>query len=401
MVKCGMPNIHQMPSNDLRLMNIYAQHLQLARERGENALPAPIALSLGEPHFRTPEHISSAAMKAIRHEEINYGPAAGWLWLKELIAEKIKRVNGYDITVDNTAITMGGTGAIQAALNAILEDGDEVLIPDPAWPQYHAQITCSGGIPVRYSLSPMSGWLPDLEQLEGLVNARTRMLIMNTPANPTGIVFPQSLIADLLHFALRHDLYLLSDECYDEIVFDGKHVSPATFLTPQEFETGNVLCVYSFSKTYAMTGWRIGYIVASKKIIKTVTHVLDSDYTNVSKIVQRAAAAALTGPRSYIDEMLAVYRSHRDLAVSTLQRTNHYAYTPGGTFYLLIDITPPGGLHVHSKEFAYDLLHERNVIVAPGTSFGHVASKYVRVSLTAPVEDITHGIEEICTFIDR
>lgn len=401
MVKCGMPDIYQMPSNDLRLMNMYAQHLQLARERGENALPAPIALSLGEPHFRTPEHISSAAMKAIRHEEINYGPAAGWLWLKELIAEKIKRVNGYDITVDNTAITMGGTGAIQAALNAILEDGDEVLIPDPGWPQYHAQITCSGGIPVRYSLSPLSGWLPDLEQLEGLVNPRTRMLIMNTPANPTGIVFPQNLIADLLHFALRHDLYLLSDECYDEIVFDGKHVSPATFLTPKEFEAGNVLCVYSFSKTYAMTGWRIGYIVASKEIIKTVTHVLDSDYTNISKIVQRAAAAALTGSRSYVDEMLAVYRSHRDLAVSILQRTNHYAYTPGGTFYLLIDITPPGGLHVHSRDFAYDLLGERNVIVAPGTSFGHVASKYVRVSLTAPIEDIAHGIEEICAFIDR
>lgn len=401
MVKRGMPNIYQMPSNDLRLMNMYAQHLQLARERGENPHPAPVALSLGEPHFQTPEHISSAAIQAIQDEKINYGPAAGWPWLKELIAEKIKRVNGYDITVDNTAITMGGTGAIQTALNAILEDGDEVLIPDPAWPQYNAQITCSGGIPVRYSLSPLSGWLPDIEQLERLVNTHTRMLIINTPANPTGIVFPQNLVADLLNFALRYDLYLLSDECYDEIVFDGKHVSPVTFLTPQEFETGNVLCVYSFSKTYAMTGWRIGYIVASKEIIKTVTHVLDSDYTNVSKIVQRAAAAALTGPRSSVDEMLAVYRSHRDLAVTILQRTNHYAYTPDGTFYLLIDITPPGDLHVHSKDFAYDLLRERNVIVAPGTSFGHVASKYVRISLTAPVEDITHGIEEICAFIDR
>jgi aspartate aminotransferase len=400
-VKRGISNIYQMPSNDLRLMNMYAQHLQLARERGENALPTPIALSLGEPHFQTPEHIRSAAMKAIQDEGITYGPAAGWSWLKELIAEKIKRVNGYDITVDNTAITMGGTGAIQTALNAILEDGDEVLIPDPAWPQYHAQITCSGGIPVRYSLSPLSGWLPDPEQLERLVNTRTRMLIMNTPANPTGTVFPQNLIADLLHFALRHDLYLLSDECYDEIVFDGNHISPATFLTLKEFEAGNVLCVYSFSKTYAMTGWRVGYIVASKEMIKTVTHILDSDHTNISKIVQRAAAAALTGPRSYIDEMKATYCSHRNLAVNILQRTHHYAYTPGGTFYLLIDITPPGGLHVHSRDFSYDLLRERNVIVAPGTSFGHVASKYVRISLTAPGEDIAHGIEEICAFIDR
>ncbi|QBD82894.1 pyridoxal phosphate-dependent aminotransferase [Ktedonosporobacter rubrisoli] len=401
MVKCGTPNIYQMPSNDLRLMNMYAQHLQLAQERGEKPLPTPIALSLGEPHFQTPEHISGAAIKAIQHEEITYGPAAGWPWLKELIAEKIKRVNSYDITVDNTAITMGGTGAIQTALNAILEEGDEVLIPDPGWPQYNAQITCSGGIPVRYSLSPQHGWLPDIGQLESLVNPRTRMLIMNTPANPTGIVFPQNLIADLLNFALRYDLYLLSDECYDEIVFDGKHVSPATFLTPKEFEAGNVLCVYSFSKTYAMTGWRVGYIVASKEIIKTVTHVLDSDYTNISKIVQRAAAAALTGPQAYVDEMLAMYRAHRDLALSILQRTNHYAYTPGGSFYLLIDITPPGGLHAYSRDFAYDLLRERNVLVAPGTSFGQVTSKYVRISLTAPTEDIARGIEEICAFIDR
>ncbi len=397
MVKRGISDMYHMPANDLRLINMYAQ--QRAREQGEHTLPAPIALALGEPHFRTPEHIRSAALKTIQDEEITYGPAGGWPWLKELIAEKVKRVNGYDITAENTAITMGGTGAIQTALNAIIENGDEVLIPDPAWPQYHAQITCSGGIPVRYALSPMRGWLPDLEQLEGLVNPRTRMLIINTPANPTGRVFPQHVIAELLHFALHHDLYLLSDECYDEIVFDDKHVSPATFLTPQEFEAGNVLCVYSFSKTYAMTGWRIGYIVASKEMIRTITHVLDSDHTNISKIVQRAAAAALTGSRS--DEMLAVYRSHRDLALTILQRTHHYAYTPGGTFYLLLDITPPDGLPVHARDFAYALLCERNIIVAPGTSFGHVASKYVRISLTAPVEDIAHGIEEICAFIDR
>lgn len=400
MVKCGMSHIYQIPPNDLRLMNAYAQHLRLTREQKESALPTPVALALGEPHFQTPEHIRNAAIKAIQDEEITYGPPAGWPWLRELLAEKIKRVNGYDITVDNTAITMGGTGAIQTALNAILEDGDEVLIPDPAWPQYHAQITCSGGVPVRYSLSPQDGWLPDIEQLETLVNARTRMLIMNTPANPTGTVFPQNLVADLLNFALRHDLYLLSDECYDEMVFDGKHVSPAMLLTSQEFEAGNVLCVYSFSKTYAMTGWRIGYIVASKEIIKTVTHVLDSSYTNISKIVQRAAAAALTGPQSSVDEMLAVYRSHRDLAVTILQRANRYTYTPGGTFYLLLDIAPAGDLHVHARDFAFDLFRERNVIVAPGTSFGHVTSKYVRISLTAPVDDIAHGIERICTFMD-
>jgi aspartate aminotransferase len=401
MIKRGVPGIYQIPSNDLRLINMHAQQVQLARERGENALPAPIALSLGEPHMRTPEHISTAAIAAIQREEINYGPAAGWPWLKELIAEKVKRINGYTITGENIAVTMGGTGAIQAALNAILEEGDEVLIPDPAWPQYHAQITCAGGIPVRYSLSARYEWLPDIEQIERLVNPRTRVLIINTPANPTGCVFPQQLIAALLDCALRHHLYLLSDECYDEIVFEDKHISPASFLTPKEFEVGNVLCVYSFSKTYAMTGWRVGYIVASKEMIKTITNVLDSDYTNISKVVQCAAAAALTGPHTCVDEMLAMYRAHRDVAIAMLQRTNHYIYTPGGTFYLLIDVTPAGGKAVHAKDFADDLLCARNVIVAPGTSFGSNAANYIRISLTASLEDIARGIEEICAFIDR
>ena len=397
----GKPHIHDLPVNDITTLGGFAQQMeQEARARGV-ALPAPVRLQIGEPSFRTPEHIRRAAVASIESEMQTYGPPAGWPWLRALIAAKIARVNGYSVTPDNVAIAVGGTGAILSALTATVGPGDEVLMPDPHWPHYTMQLACCGATAVPYPLDAQNGWLPDVQQLERLVTPRTRMLIINSPGNPTGAVFPPELIADLLNFARRHDLYLLSDECYDEIIFEGQHVSPASLLSRDEFNDGRLIGIYTFSKTYAMTGWRIGYVVAGTAIMKTLTSVLDASYTNVSTAVQRAAAAALSGPQDCVSEMRETYRRRRDLAVNLLKAHDRYLYTPHGAFYILIDVTSPNGVARRGRQFGLDLLRERNVAVAPGSGFGAVAAHCVRVSLAAADDEIERGVREICEFAGK
>jgi aspartate aminotransferase len=400
-MKSGKSEIHNLPINDVTTLGAYAFELQQEAEARGEVLPIPARLHIGEPSFRTPEHIRLAAIEALHTEAITYGPAAGWPWLRELIAEKIERLNGYHVNPQQVAIAMGGTGAIQSALMATVGVGDEVLIPDPHWPHYTMQLACCGATPVSYALDPQNEWLPDITELERLVTPRTRLLLINSPGNPTGAVYPAQLVECLLEFARRHDLYLLSDECYDEILFEGIHVSPGAMLTHDEFNQGRVICVYTFSKTYAMTGWRIGYLVTGTQLLKTITYVLDASYTNISTVIQRAAAAALTGPQDCVIEMRQVYQHRRDLAVSLLKDLSRYAYTPHGAFYILIDVSGPGGTGRRGRQFALDLLRERNVAAAPGSTFGSVAENYVRVSLAASDDEIVRGVREICTFADR
>ncbi len=400
-MKFGKLQIHNLPINDVTTLGAFAYELQQEAEARGEVLPPAARLHIGEPSFRTPEHIRLAAVEALQGEPITYGPAAGWPWLRELIAEKIERVNGYHVGPQQVAIAMGGTGAIQSALIATVGVGDEVLIPDPHWPHYTMQLASCGATAVSYPLDPQNEWLPDIAHLERLVTQRTRLLLINSPGNPTGAVYPAQLVEDLLDFARRHDLYLLSDESYDEILFEGIHVSPGALLTHDEFNLGRVICVYTFSKTYAMTGWRIGYLVTGTQLLKTITYVLDAGYTNISTLIQRAAAAALTGSQTCVAEMRQTYHRRRDLAVSLLKELGRYVYTPHGAFYILIDVTSREGGGRRGRQFALDLLRERNVAAAPGSTFGSVAENYVRVSLAASDEEIVHGIREICTFADR
>jgi aspartate aminotransferase len=399
-MKSGKPQIHDLPINDVTTLGAYALELQQEADARGEVLPLAARLHIGEPSFRTPEHIRRAAIDAVHSETITYGPAAGWPWLRELIAEKIERVNGYHVGPQQVAIAMGGTGAIQAALIATVGVGDEVLIPDPHWPHYTMQLACCGATPVSYALDSQNGWLPDITDLERLVTPRTRLLLINSPGNPTGAVYPAQLVENLLDFARRHDLYLLSDECYDEILFEGIHVGPGALLTHDEFNQGRVICIYTFSKTYAMTGWRIGYLVTGTQLLKTITYVLDASYTNMSTVIQRGAAAALTGSQDCVAEMRQVYQHRRDLTVSLLKDLGRYLYTPRGAFYILVNVSGPDGTGRRGRQFALDLLRERNVAVAPGSTFGSGAENYVRVSLAASDDEIERGVREICAFAD-
>ena len=310
-MKFGKEEIYGLPTNDVTNLGAFAQQLEREAEARGETLPPAVRLQIGEPNFRTPEHIRLAAIESIQGEPLTYGPAAGWPWLRELLAAKIERVDGYTVGPEHTAIGVGGTGALLAALLATVGKGDEVLMPDPGWPHYRMQLASCGATAVPYALDPRNDWLPDVAQLERLVTPRTRLLLINTPGNPTGAVLPAALVADLLDFARRHDLYLIADECYDEILFEGTHVSPATLLSREEFESGRVICIYTFSKSYAMTGWRIGYVVTGSTLIQTIAKVLDASSTNISTAIQRAAAAALTGPQTCVGEMREAYRRRR------------------------------------------------------------------------------------------
>jgi len=397
-MRFGKQYLYDLPPNDIIKLGALAQQLQQEAQTSGEQLPPLARLQIGEPIFSTPEHIRLAAIEAIEHEPITYGPPDGWHWLRELLAEKVERVDGYSVTPEHIAVAVGGTGAIQASLTATVSVGDEVLIPDPHWPQYIVQLAACGAIGVPYSLDPENEWLPDVTQLEKLVTSRTRLLIVNSPNNPTGVVISPQLMHDLLNFANRYGLYLLSDECYDQIIFERKHVSPASMLSREEFESGRCICIYSFSKTYAMTGWRLGYIVAGTQLMKTIIHVLDGSYANVSTIIQRAGAAALTGSQECVTEMCGAYHRRRDLAIDVLKSLGRYAYTPQGAFYLLINVSDKMSQSYNVGQFVLDLLKKHNVVVAPGNVFGSMTGKYVRISLAASEEEIERGLRGICEF---
>ena len=348
--------------------------------------PGTIRLDVGQPNFRTPEHVSEAGKKAIDDGFTFYTHTQGLIGLRERLAAKIQRVNGYTASPEQIACAGGGVGALAAAMAAILQPGDEVLLPDPGWPNYRMMPPWLGARSVFYPLLGHQDFLPDLEQMGSLVSDRTRAIVINSPANPTGAVFPRSVVEALADFAVRHDLWLISDECYDQIVFEGEHVSPASFL-----RDGRVIGIYTFSKTYAMTGWRLGYAVGDAKLIDTVTKILESNTSGPNTIAQKAAEAALDGPQEIVREMAAAYAHRRDLAVELLDEAGLLVSVPHGAFYIMADVSSVGD----SREFALRLVAERGVSVAPGTAFGKVAAGTVRISLASSDEDLREGISRL------
>jgi aspartate/methionine/tyrosine aminotransferase len=346
--------------------------------------PGCIRLEVGEPNFSTPDHIVEAAVEFARHGAVKYTATAGLLSLRERLVAKLARVNGIKAGVMEINCTVGGVGGIAAAMAALVEPGDEVLVPDPAWPNYRLMLSWAHGVLVPYACAPENQFLPDPRELERLITPRTKLLIVNSPCNPTGAVFPRKLLEELVDVAVRHNLYLLSDECYDEVILDGRHVSPASFCTD-----GRVISAYTFSKTYAMTGWRVGYVVASEKISDSITKILESNSSCIPTVCQKAAEAALDGPREPLHQMVDAYRHRRDLCVGLLEEAGMLISRPQGAFYIMADIGKAG---LDAREFAFDLVKSKQVAVAPGTAFGTSARNAVRISLASSPEDLSVGI---------
>lgn len=355
--------------------------------------PGVIHLEIGQPDFPTPAHLIEAAFRAASEGYTRYTPNAGLMSLREAVAEKVRRENGIQATPENIVITMGGMGGIFGSLAAVLNAGDEVLVPDPGYPNYTMAAMLCDARAVPYALYPSEDHQPDPERLEALVTPRTRVIMLNSPSNPIGSVLRRKSLEGVLRLAERRDLYVISDECYEKIIYEGEHVSIAA-LDPE----GRVFTLFSFSKTYAMTGWRVGFVVAPEGFSLQLVKLQEATVACAPSISQKAAEAALAGPQDCAREMVAVYRRRRDLAMEILHPTGRCRYTPAGAFYALIDITGYGG---DSYAFAKELLAECDVAVAPGETFGSESAAMIRISTAVDDATLAEGLRRLAGFMQR
>ncbi len=353
------------------------------------ARPDSIRLEVGEPSFPTPEHIVAGAAAAARAGWTGYGPNGGLPGLRELLSAKVEEVDGFSAHPDRIVVTPGGMNALFSTYFALLNPGDEVLLPTPGFPNMDGMVRLLGGTPVFYQLEASDGFLPDPERLRALISDRTAMLFVNTPSNPTGSVFPPGLMQELVELCNRHDLWLLSDEVYDELVLDGaaEHTAAARY-----DEAGRVITVYSFSKVYAMTGWRVGYAVAPPAVADLLRKLQEPQLSCPSTISQKAAEAALLGPKEPIRAMLDAYRRRRAGAIRTATEAGLELVAPAGTLYTLVRVETHGRSML---QFALDLLDNHGVSVAPGSVFGPGGDGYVRISLAAGEDQITEGLRRL------
>ena len=354
-------------------------------------LPGSLRLEVGQPDFRTPDHISEAGKKAIDDGITYYTPTAGLTSLRAKIAAKVKRVNGMVVSAGQIAVTPGGCGAISAALAAVTEPGDEVLLPDPCWPNFRIMLAWTHTKGVFYPCSPANGFLPYPDRIAALVTPRTKVLLINSPHNPTGAVYPRRLLETLADLARRHNLWVISDECYDEIILEGSADTMSSLL-----DDSRVITAMTFSKTYSMTGWRLGYAIASEEVTTQITKVLESMSSNTTSITQVAGEAALDGPQDCVAEMVSAYRRRRDLVVDLLREAGLLINVPTGAFYIMADVSPSG---LPARDFALRLLTERGVAVAPGTAFGTQAAGAVRISLASSDVALREGVGRLAELV--
>jgi aspartate/methionine/tyrosine aminotransferase len=370
--------IEALPRSGIR------QIMELALE-----LPDAIRLEIGDPDFSTPRHIVEAAAEAALDGYTHYSPGVGLASLRELVAEKVRRRNGISCGPGNVVITTGACGALHSCLLALLDPGDELLVPDPGWTTYASMAHAAGVTPVRYTLDRNRGFALDLDALEARIGPRTRAVAVNSPGNPTGSVATRDELLGVLELARRHGLWLLSDECYEDLVFEGEHVSPAGL-----GDAEHVVSVFSFSKSYAMTGWRVGYAVASEPVARLLAKAQEPVVSSASTISQKAAEAALLGPQDAVATMRDAYRRRRDAALELLDGAGVPHVRPGGAFYLMVDVSQAPEATT-AGEFAHRLLVERRVAVVPGEAFGPAGSGMVRISLAAADEAIDLGLRRL------
>jgi aspartate/methionine/tyrosine aminotransferase len=350
------------------------------------AVPGAIHLEFGEPDFATPPHIVEAAGAAARAGHTRYGPSAGLPALREAVGAKLARDNALGgVGADRVTVTAGGVGALFAAYRALLSAGDEILVPDPGWTNFSTLATMLGAVPRGYRLDEHAGYDPDYDHLAALCGPRTRAIVVNSPSNPVGYQWSAAQLARLGEWAAGRGLVVVSDECYDQLWLD----APAVTFAAACPDAGSIT-VFSLSKSYAMTGWRVGYAVSSPELSAALARVQEATVSCVNTVAQHAAVAALTGDQSCVARMRAAYRDRRDTALDTARRLGLTASRPAGAFYLWLSVSTPD-----SHAFALDLLRRTGTAVAPGTAFGASGAGHLRLSLAAAEDDIVRGLTNI------
>jgi aspartate aminotransferase len=353
---------------------------------------SPVLLMSGDPNFRTPEHIIKEAANAALAGSTGYAPGGGFPAMREAIAEKVTRVNGIEVSAAEVCVTTGACGGLFSTLLLIVEPGDEVLLPDPGWSNYAAQVHVLGATPRPYPVGSSTRWQLDPAAVEAAITPRTSAIVLNSPSNPTGVVFDPDALAEVVAIADRRGVAVVSDEAYDQLIFSGE-----PFSVGSRVDSDQLVTVYAFSKTYAMTGWRLGYVVGERDFIRELSLHQEPLVSSASTISQHAAMAALQGPQECVTEMVTAYRQRSEYVVSALDAMGTPAVVPGGSFFVMADIRSTG---LDSWDFSVRLLREYGVGVVPGVAFGDEGEGFVRITLAASQEALSEGLTRMGTAVD-
>ncbi|MFJ4073805.1 pyridoxal phosphate-dependent aminotransferase [Curtobacterium sp. NPDC089991] len=372
------PRIDTVPASGIRRVFEQAALLQSA------GTPVTM-LVIGEPDVPVAPHIGDAARRAWTEDRTDYTPNGGIAPLREAIRDKLRRENRIEADLEQIWMTIGATQALFQAMTLTLSLGDEVLVPDPGYTTFTMNAHILGATPVPYRLEPQHRFEPDLEALEASVTERTRVLVVNSPSNPLGSVFGEDTLRALLSFAKRHDLWVISDEVYEYFTYGTRHVSLAAL-----DEDDRVFSAFSLSKTYAMTGVRVGYLVTPKGLGPTMRTTQEAMISCVAEPDQYAALAAIVGDHSAVRDAREHYRSNLEVAKEVLDAAGIRYLDPRGAFYLWVDVSHASDGDVAA--WALGLLQREAVAVAPGSAFGRTGEGWIRVCLAATPDDLRRGL---------
>jgi aminotransferase len=352
-----------------------------------------ISFGIGEPDFVTPGHIREAAKKAIDDSYTHYTPNAGFSDLREALSQKLKDCNKIPIESEEVLVTAGGTQALFSSFYVLLNPDDELIVPDPGFLVYGSQVNLAGGNPVYLPIREENHFQIDPDELRDIITPKTKAILLNSPGNPTGMVITQKVMEEIAQIATEHDLFIISDELYEDILFDGrKHVSIASFPGMKE----RTISIFGFSKSYAMTGWRLAYIACPEYLIREMIKVQQNTTVCPNSVTQRAALYGLqhpeeTGPS--IDDMRKAYQERRNLIMEGFDGIEGFeCLSPEGAFYAFPNITGTGK---KSEELSMYLIDQCGVVTVPGNAFGQYGEGYLRFSFATSMDMIKMGMEKI------
>ncbi|MCS7241303.1 pyridoxal phosphate-dependent aminotransferase [Candidatus Caldatribacterium sp.] len=351
------------------------------------AMPQAIRLEMGEPHFPTPRAILEKLKDFFFQGEIRYTPTVGIPSLRAKIVEKLRREKHWNVSLDAVIVLPGSLFGTVTVFRTILEPGDEVLVPDPGFTNHFCQVLLCGGRTVHYHLRPENNYLPDFQEIRRSITSKTRAILVNSPSNPLGVVFPGDVLEEIGRLAEEYDLLVVSDEAYEKYVYKGKHLGLFQFVNPERLVT-----IFSFSKTYALTGWRVGYMVVPEKLAPHFAKVAEYLIACTSHLSQKAAEIALDLPDEEIQKMVDYYRENVEIASRILREGGFTFFEPQGGYYIWVDVREFG---MPSLEFCKTFLQEKGVALAPGDTFGESGEGFVRISICRKREDVAEGVRRL------
>ena len=352
-----------------------------------------LSFTLGEPDFNTPQHIIDAAKKALDEGKTHYTSSLGIPELRGAIADRYGRQNGIEINSDNV-IVLPAKFALYSAIQSTINKGDEVIIPNPGWVSYGPMVQLARGVPIKVKMTYDDGWDLTAESIEAQLSSRTKAIILNTPANPTGSVLDRETLKGIADLADDRDLLIISDEIYEDLVYDGmEHFSIGSL----DHVKDNTITVSGLSKSYAMTGWRLGWMVAPREAIKMVNKLQQHSLTCMPHFIQMAAVAALEHGREPVLQMRDEFQERRDILIPLLNGIDGvYCEVPKGAFYAFFKID----IGFNSMDLADMLLYKAHVALTPGSAFGSMGANHMRMSYAASRENIMEGVRRISDFVD-